>query len=230
MIKFHQNKYGKLIKCKAFLLGCTVTGEHITESERNLLTELNYSSGKLTAAQNVLYVEHNDAWRTRQEIKSSTTRQYGATREAYDYYNSFAQRFDPFELNGRSGFGIEKEFADDNNCDSSYKENYEFYRSVPHDKYRPNKAHNVELVASYFKHLKKVAIPAGTIIETTRPQDVDKILITSKAKTVKILHLNYGSVGDGHEFENFRHSTVTWLGKNGWLYNVEIDQKVLDAN
>lgn len=240
MKKFHANRYGEIVKCKTLLHVCTNHGTHFTEEEAALIKKGNSEDSNLTNQQTEFYLNHINHKHSKQKLDSQTKRQFGAVPEDYTYdHRRSIKRIDPFKLNVIVGTDLNKQLAKDDNINlgnlNSMKENA-YMSTIDFGKiwdvylgqYKPKKAASVELAYHYFNAKHKIVIPAGTLVRTTKPSEKETCIVTRNDKTVYVLNVNSGSLGFKDEFITF--ASVTWLGLDGWLYNVPVTQTVLEAN
>lgn len=234
MKKFHQDKYGKIVPCGKRKRPCLLT-VHLSEAEFQQITDYAYDNGKLNKTQTSLYLDHINADYYKRKEQVATKRQFGITR--YDFMRigrTPARKYDPFGLNVRYGpVGFMDELEKELNLPKVNdfvwgEETYATYRAARRGDYKPLYSDSLELVKAFFENKKKFVVPRGTSIRTTNPKLVFGLTARKQLKP-KVLHVNTGSV-EVTTISKFKPVSVTWLGSDGWLYNVEVSQAVLDAN
>jgi hypothetical protein len=232
---YHTNRYKQIVVCKNRAPKICSSETHITEEEKNFLTENNYVKHEFNGEQLNLHLGHINSAYYKKVLSAKENKQYGARPSDYlDFHYNKARRIDPFALSMLQAPNLDKEYEDDQkyNENSDSNQNAEFkpyfnHLLAPKGKYKPNKAYNFGLVYSYFENVRKINIPEGTLTRTTKPSPSLTDLVAPLSKQRKILNINRGT---SRYQKDSIFCSATWLGKNGWLYNVEITQTILDAN
>lgn len=236
---YHTDRYGRIVVCKTKASRTCSSSTHITEEEKNFLSTENYENQALTENQERIYLMNLNSAQRKKYFDALEKKQYFAQPDDYDYRRkSEFRRTDPFALTMITLLSLEKEYADDQKYnDTTNVEGMKSKESVNRvliekGDYKPNRAHNIVLVRHYFENLNKIKIPEGTVMRTTKPKPKLQDLVAPYSRQFKILHVNTGSNRSYASSSSgaAKPCSVTWLGKNGWLYNVEITQTILDAN
>jgi hypothetical protein len=236
MKNFHANIYGEIVKCKNTNT-CTANSTHFTLEEANLIKQGDTENYELTDEQAQFNLNHINHKQNKQFYEALNKRQFGASPEDYESSDhNRIKRVDPFRLNTMSFRNFQQEVLDDSgqsfntskNLDSHVDTDFNQLWNVCLGRYKPRKATNINLVKFYFESKIRIIVPAGTLIRTTKPSDKEKGFKSPTKKNLHILHVNSGS--EPTLAEDIKYVSVTWLGLNGWLYNVEVNQVVLDAN
>lgn len=235
MANFHVNRWGRIVRCYVPFRKCGMV-THLTKSEATFITnKKNYDANLLTDEWVQLYINHINYDSERKDFKAENSRHFFDSRDDYNDGSMVPKKYDPFSLNSYSSARIEDELAADRDGPPIRHMNSEddvFFtiRAMYDGKHKPRKAHSYGLVFYYFKTRRHVVVPAGTVIRHGSPGKNFENTVAAKDMKCRVLNVNNGSCALPSLGIAGVPVTLTWVGLDGFLRNIDVNQEVLDAN